>query len=525
MINKLRRNIFSILLFLILPVLLTGQELIMESGSNYHRMESLTIQDGEINPSLSVRLSHVWQLKTRKQFADLLKSRKFDGLLRKQRLKFFPSLSGITYLNGGNVNQKGLYLDIYPSVTVAANYKLPPTGRFSVLFWSRIEKHSVVSQETISDLTYDFHGQKELGYQKNQGGDSTWVEYDIGDGGILFSYPKGYITLAKSNPIWGPGYSGQLIFSDKIPSFVFFKVTHQISKKWIFSFFHGSLNSTFRDSSAVELYQIKGGLPLVKKFIAAHRLDFFPTKSVRIGLGESVVYGARGIEGVYLIPFMLYWSAQHDLSDSDNLQMFADIDWVIKEKARFYGSLFMDEWDLANTFNKKKNHNWIAYQIGATLKLPFKPNFDPLFRLEYVHLSPYVYVHKSKINTFQNHGHYLGYWAGPNSDNLFVAIEGTPKPGWWIQVYGQRTRRGEINDETIKMQYNNEQIPFLFRTYDGDPETRLLIGIRGEIKLTTYFKIGFDFYQDNWDQWLDISTDDRKTISKQNGKIEILLGI
>lgn len=526
--NKCVTCIFSLML-LLRPFFAYGQVLVEASAFNAYLFERKSIADGRVDPYLGTRYRYEWRSNMPDGANDLLGSTTGDELLRKDRLKLYPSIMAVAYTNGGHTDTEGVFLDASPIVHVVSRYQSSFLGRYGVIFWTRIEKHSVLGPRKISDLRYDFSWQKEIGKKDYQGNDSTWIEYSVGDGGILFTYPKGEIRFAKSNPIWGTGYTGQLWLSDKPPSYVFLGLRHRFTDKFTFSYFHGSLNSTFRDSSYLELYPRRGskrhGLPLVRKYIAAHRLDFTPWDNMRVGLGESIIYGGRGVEMAYALPFLFYWTIEPDLGDSDNLQMFLDFEVISKERGRFYGSIYLDEWNPGAILNRTGIRNWAAYQVGLAYDVPLLLNWNSLFRIEFTHLTPYVYVHKSTINMFQQYGHYLGFWSGPNSDNIFFAVEISPRKRWWVQLYGQRTRRGEVSDETIRRQYEKERVPFLYRTYSGAPETRILCGLRGEVVFLSSLRVRYDLFYDGWSQRLDPISDGRKAQKKFDGIIEFSIGL
>ncbi|MFQ6675271.1 MAG: hypothetical protein ACE5LH_02880 [Fidelibacterota bacterium] len=515
------------LFFLFLPLYLAGQVLIRDSAPNAYLLEREAVAKGEIDPYFAGRISYEWRVAMPDGSNDLLFSARGDSWLRNDRLKIFPELGGALYLNGGNLKRQGSYADLFPALTLTARYLFPLLGRTGILFWGRFEKHSVLTRERVSGLAYDFSRQKEVGKVRFPAEDSTWVEYDIGDAGVLIFYPGGSVTVAKANPVWGTGYAGNLWLSDKPPSFAFVSFRHRFSPKWTLSFVHGTLNSGLPDSTYSGSLAVGDqgiNLPLVKKFVVAHRLDFHPVPPIRLAFGESVIYGGRGRELQYLLPLISYWTAQHDLNDTDNLQWMIDAEIIRKGMGRLYGSLYMDEWDLMDTFNRKKSRNWWAYQIGLTGDLSSLIAQGSLFRVEFTHLSPYVYVHENRLNTFDHYGHTLGFWSGPNSDNLFVALEGTVKRGWWVQLYGQRTRRGEVTDDSIARQYSHLKVPFLDRSYDGPPETRILVGVRGELSLTTWFRTEFDLFSDDWNNRLKPGTGERGTSSKIDGFIGFSVG-
>lgn len=503
---------------------LAGQVMIRSGPVNLYSVGRNAIVEGVVDRYLSSRFDHEWRQSLSMGRSGLIESDAGDKWLRKERLKWYPEIRVHASLNGGDLRTEGAVVDVAPIITTAAYYRLPFPARLGLVTWMRFEKHSVVGTESLSPFEYDFSSRKEAGRESYHSSDSGWVEYDIGDAGIQLIYPSGEIIFAKSNPIWGTGYSGQLWFSDKAPSFPLFSLRHWFGDRWLFSFMHGSLNSTFRDSAYLELHPVKSGLPMIRKYSVAHRLDFFLRQDIRFGFGESVIYGGRGVEMSYMLPFLFYWSAQHDLSDSDNLQMFLDFEAISKDKGRLYGSLFLDEWDFINTFDKEKSHNWLAYQAGVTALLPLFQAWMPLLRGEYTYLSPYVYIHRSKINAFEHHGYPLGFWSGPNSDSFFFGVEAAPSDKLWFQLYGVISRRGEVTEETVERQYSRERIDFLYRTYSGPPEKKIVMGLRGDLLSSRPIRIRFDFSYQIWDQHLSLTSQQRQKSAKMGGTVEVSLG-
>ncbi|MDP6966825.1 MAG: hypothetical protein QF551_06100 [Candidatus Marinimicrobia bacterium] len=527
MLSILKQKQFSKLILLMTwfsSLQLAGQVMICSDAVNLYSVERNAIVAGVADRYLSSRFDHEWRQSLSDGSPGLITSVAGDKLLRQERLKWYPEIRVRAALNGGDLRTEGATVDAAPIVTTAAHYRLPFLTRLGLVTWMRFEKHSVVGAESLSPFEYDFSRQKEAGRESFHNSDSNWVEYDIGDAGVHLIHPGGEITFAKSNPIWGTGYSGQLWLSDKAPSFPLLSLRHRFGDRWLFSFMHGSLNSTFRDSTYFELHPVKGGLPMIRKYSVAHRLDFFLRQNIRLGFGESVIYGGRSVEMSYMLPFLFYWSAQHDLSDSDNLQMFLDFEAIGKNRGRLYGSLFLDEWDFMNTFNQEKSHNWLAYQVGVTVLLPLFPSSVPLLRAEYTHLSPYVYVHRSKINTFEHHGYPLGFWSGPNSDSFFLGVEAAPSDKLWFQLYSVISRRGEVTEETVERQYNRERIDFLYRTYSGAAERKTVLGLRGDLLSSRPIRIRFDFSYQIWDQHLSLSSLQRQNRSKLDGIVEVSLG-
>ncbi len=246
---------------------------------------------------------------------------------------------------------------------------------------------------------------------------------------------------------------------------------------------------------------------------------------MRVGFGESVIYGGRGLEMVYALPFVPYWTAQADLSNSDNLQIVLDWEVIKRGLGRLYGTLYLDEWDLIDTFNRDSSRNWAALQTGLTVNLDQFLPWKPLFRMEWTHLTPYIYVHRSEVNTFEHYGAPLGHWIGPNGEGLFFSLEGRPKDQIWIQAYTTLSKRGEVDEESLNRQYRHEQVSFLYRTYEGEAEQRTLFGIRGEWSFNSWARVRFDFFSSDWSQYLATDSAIRSDIQKVDATLQIIIGL
>ena len=110
---------------------------------------------------------------------------------------------------------------------------------------------------------------------------------------------------------------------------------------------------------------------------------------------ESVVYAVRGMDFHYLMPVIPFWSLQHYLGDTDNIQMAGEIIYSPSNRLKLYGTIFMDEWAPEKTFDDE-NHNWLAYQGGLTWSKLL--NVSDQFRLEFTWTDSRIYRHKFKVN-------------------------------------------------------------------------------------------------------------------------------
>jgi hypothetical protein len=199
---------------------------------------------------------------------------------------------------------------------------------------------------------------------------------------------------------WGPGYRGSLGLS--INSEVFDMFRFNLSyKRFKFIGISGILNSEYG-----------------RKNIAAHRIEVRITPKFTLAGYETVIYGNRGLELIYVNPIMPYHIAEHYQQDKDNNTMGFDFVYLPIKHFKLYSEIFLDD------FNTSKNPftyygNKFAFLSGFHWTDPFSIK-DTDFKAEYTRIEPYVYTHTYPINTYTNYDRIIGHWIGPNSDYFFT---------------------------------------------------------------------------------------------------------
>ncbi|MGD9488979.1 MAG: capsule assembly Wzi family protein [Calditrichaceae bacterium] len=233
-------------------------------------------------------------------------------------------------------------------------------------------------------------------------------------GGELAWHSKYFdFTFAQQEIEWGPGESGKLTLSNNPEHYPYVS----ISKDWGWGKFialHGKLQSFPEDTS-------KSGEPLYPdKWLAAHRLEFAPWKSLTLGINENFIYGYRYADWSYLVPFNFYRATQHNLRDRDNATISIDFEWVARPGSKLYGALFLDEFKRSKLFTDWYG-NKHAFLIGLHQTDPFGIENLSL-RLEYTAIMPWVYTHKYPVNSYTTDYQSLGHWAGPNSEVYYAHV-------------------------------------------------------------------------------------------------------
>lgn len=302
-------------------------------------------------------------------------------------------------------------------------------------------------------------------------------DYSEVKGMVSAGWSWGDIVFAKDFITYGYAKSGNLVLSDKAPSYPFIRIDiHPV--KWLnFHYFHAWLSSDVIDSVNYE-----AGLRSIyrNKYFAWHCLTVTPLIGLDVSLGESVVYADR-LEPVYLMPFMFYFLADNYLSNREeghkgdsNLQLFLSVSSRNHIKnTHLYGTFFVDELTLAGLTGSLLSYNKhtmggtvfgssrVRSQLGFTLggSIADLPVENLTFTVEYTRINPFVYQHHDPAQTYANSGYILGDWIGPNADIFYLNFNYRILRGLQFNLWGEYIRRGSESDS---LQYANTQPPFLY---------------------------------------------------------------
>ena len=217
-----------------------------------------------------------------------------------------------------------------------------------------------------------------------------------------FSYEGswGGVMAGRGDINWGPGYHTGLALSEN--GLVFDQIKLHLKFKRIkFTSVHGTLHND-----------------IDRKNIAAHRLEARITPRISIGASETVIYGRRGWELIYVNPIMPYHVAEQHAGDKDNNTMSLDMQIRYPANFRMYGELFIDDFSLGENWNTYYG-NKFGMTIGGYWANPLSiSNTD--FRFEYTRIDPFVYTHHDPLNMYTNYNRILGSALGPNSDSIYL---------------------------------------------------------------------------------------------------------
>ncbi len=358
-------------------------------------------------------------------------------------------------------NSPGPVMWVSPGVKMSySTYVVDPLLNIWLYAWGRFHKHSAYgfngNKVTAGQKLFPYTPRYSMEYYNQSVKPENGIDFDETLGGVALITPAFDVIWGKFRNDLGPGYRGNLQLSGATPGYSQIRLHAELTEKIHFTWLLGQLSSGIRDSLYyAHLYPESEGLvtkiPQVARYIASHRMDFILTKRFRIGLWEQVIFAARNIPFEYANPFVLYWSAQHEQGDVDNVQMGMDWEWMT-EGFRIFGSFFMDEWALYDTFDAENEHNWFGWQGGASA-VRSSPWGKFFFLVEYSWMDPRTYIHRFEVNDPAHHGYNLGYWSGGNSGDLYAGIYFLPDEkntfGLYFSVMqqGDQDRMGIYRDE------------------------------------------------------------------------------
>jgi hypothetical protein len=277
------------------------------------------------------------------------------------------------------------------------------------------------------------------------------VDYSEMRGGITYAYKWGTFALIKDHVVWGNNYHGSNILSGKTPSFLTLKFDIQPVEWFEFHYFHGWLVSNVIDSARSYSFNTINGMLnrdiFYKKFMAANLFTIHAWENIACSFGNSIIYSDNSMNPVYLIPFFFYKSVDQSMNSADrsannvgqNSQMFLDISCRKINHLHVFTTVFMDELNTKNMFNKKKQSNFFSYKVGLKVSdLP--PNL--FLTLEYTRSNPCTYKHFVPTTTFESNDYTLGHYLKDNSDEFFTSLVWKPIKSLRLELAYCKARRG-----------------------------------------------------------------------------------
>lgn len=260
---------------------------------------------------------------------------------------------------------------------------------------------------------------------------------------------------------WGPGEEAALTLSKTAPA------NTGIS-------FHGRIPGLRLDATALSATL----RPASGEQLAAHRLEWQPLTSLRVGVTEMARYQAESWQPLYLVGLVPYILVQRlsvqDEPDSaaalrNNVLVAMDAAWRIAPGTRVYGELLIDDLHTSTGDFPDK----LAFQLGLEGVGPIGTT-RVTWGAEYTRLSRFVYTSYFG-RSFETQGEPLGFFTGPDSRRVRVRGAWDPGADWQLKAAAALLDRGESGIDQ----------PFVPGTPTVDP-----LDFQGMVERVREFEVG-----------------------------------
>ncbi len=220
---------------------------------------------------------------------------------------------------------------------------------------------------------------------------------------------------------WGPGRFSQLLISGKAPAMDMLHISLDLGSSVRFTGFTSTIDS---DSST---------------WLSAHRLDIKALDNLRIGLSESVLYSADGIDLAYANLIIPWYPVQWNEREDDNAFLCFDATWQPFSGLALYSEFLIDDIQYENVNEVPNKLGWTfgadgfhrASGLGAVL--------------EYTAVQRYVYSQRKEANYYLHDGRIIGCQLGPDADMATASLSWCGMPGITAELTGSYLRNGEAD--------------------------------------------------------------------------------
>lgn len=307
---------------------------------------------------------------------------------------------------------------------------------------------------------------------------------EFGDGGYDFFTARGYISFKATENVdmqfgqdrhfIGHGIRS-LLLSDYANDYLFLKINTRVG---IFNY-----QNIFAELVDYPMRSF-GGRLFDKKYSTTHVLSTNISPAFQLALFENVIYGradeygSRGLELHYLNPIIFYRAIEHHLGDADKVAIGLNWRWLIKNRASFYGQIYIDDFHLGD-INKDLDSLMVRYGLRGERKYSEYGSFRNKFALqtglkivdlfginnfdvqaEVNLVRPYVYAHydtyDSSLRPSASYSHYgqaLAHPLGANFREYIGKINYQPHKKWIVNMTLMYVEQG-IDVADVNMGYN-----------------------------------------------------------------------
>ncbi len=221
------------------------------------------------------------------------------------------------------------------------------------------------------------------------------------------------LTFGKTPLNFGFGYIDKMFMSNNSVPFSFGNLNIKY-KALNYSFTYGSIAG-----DSVGVYPYYTARPLSSKNIATHNLNISFSDALSIGLWESIIISNQPFSFTYFNPVSFLTSADlsagKEQTEENNSLLGIEAEFIPFRNFSFQSTLLIDDLTFGTLgTDDSLNENKFGWQFGALWTNDL--NMD--LSLEFTHIDPFVYSHRSNKSTYTNHLMSLGHALPPNSDEI-----------------------------------------------------------------------------------------------------------
>lgn len=275
--------------------------------------------------------------------------------------------------------------------------------------------------------------------------EAFWKEFN--DDGFDYFHARGYFTFNVSKSIdVQAGYDKQfignglrsMIMSDFSSPFLFAKINTRVGKFQYTNMFAQMTSDIIFNQG----FPGEGDYPT--KFFVMHRLGVDIVPRLNVGISEYIISRDAQIE--YFNPIIFLRAMELFKGSPDNVLISADFNYNYKGRARIYGQLIFDDFEIDAIRSGTKG--W-EIKFGTQLGVKYFDAFNVSnldLQLESNLSRPYFYAHEDPQLSFTNTRNPLAHPMGSNFREFLLA--GVYQPIEKLTVYGKiiRTKFGEDRD-------------------------------------------------------------------------------
>ncbi len=302
------------------------------------------------------------------------------------------------------------------------------------------------------------------GINRKQTTSNNLLNYAQFNATLHYKLNKGMVSVGQDQHVIGYGKMGDIVLSNKAPSYPFVKLMYEPTRWLQFNYMHAWLQSGVLDST--QTYSlgntVYGGKrqQYIPKFLATHFVQIKIMKGLVVNAGESIVYTDK-LELPYLIPISFFKAFDNskfgdNISSGANGQIFMGFSSRNQlPKTHLYGQVFIDEIRVGSIFNESKSRNQWAYQLGASITDVYFPSLT--LSAEYTRINPFVYRNFIPAQNYLSANYSLGDWMGANADRLYIGASYKPNVKTGIKAYYVNQFKG--GQRSVEYQYFAEPQP------------------------------------------------------------------